>query len=164
MSDTTEVVADELDWRWRRFDALDIRELQLIYAARQQVFVLEQQCIYLDADDCDEHAFHLAAWSAAQREPLAYARVIDPGVKYGEVSIGRVITTGVGRGRGIGRELMARTLAHTAAVWPGMAIRISAQTRLERFYEGFGFVAVGEPYLEDGIDHTEMLLRPSSLR
>jgi ElaA protein len=159
------VVIDDVDWRWRRFEALGVRELQYIYAARQQVFAIEQQCIYLDADGCDEHAFHLAAWSAAQREPLAYARVIDPGVKYLEdVSIGRVITTGAGRGRGIGRELMARAIAHAKAVWPEAAIRISAQTRLERFYLGFGFARVGPPYLEDGIDHTEMLLPVPSSR
>jgi len=159
MSETAAAAAN-LDWRWRRFEALDLRELQFIYAARQRVFAIEQACLYLDVDGCDEHAFHLAAWSQVQREPLAYARVLDPGVKYEEASIGRVITNGAGRGRGIGRELMGRAIAHTLAVWPGMAIRISAQTRLERFYEGFGFVGVGPAYLEDGIDHTEMLLRP----
>lgn len=148
----------DLDWRWRRFDDLGVHELQYIYAARQRVFALEQQCAYLDADGCDEHAFHLAAWSPVQREPLAYARVIDPGVKYAEASIGRVITWGAGRGRGLGREVVVRSIAHAAHVWPGVAIRISAQTRLERFYAELGFVAVGSTYLEDGIDHTEMLL------
>jgi ElaA protein len=148
----------DLDWRWRRFDDLHVRELQNIYAARQQAFAIEQQCIYLDADGRDEQAFHLAAWSAVQREPLAYARVLDPGVKYAEVSLGRVITVGAGRGRGLGREVMVRAIAQAAHVWPGMAIRISAQTRLERFYVSLGFTAVGAPYVEDGIDHTEMLL------
>ena len=73
-----------------------MRELQHIYTARQQVFAVEQQCIYLDVDGCDESAWHLAAWSPVQREPLAYARVLDPGVKYAEASIGRVITIGAG--------------------------------------------------------------------
>lgn len=147
-----------IEWRWRRFGDLQVRELQYIYAARQIAFAIEQQCIYLDIDGCDEQAFHLAAWSLSQREPLAYARVIDPGVKYAELSIGRVVTVGLGRGRGLGREVMVRAIAHAAAVWPGTAIRISAQTRLERFYASLDFVAVGPPYLEDGIDHTEMLL------
>jgi ElaA protein len=147
-------------WRWCRFDDLSVRELQHIYAARQRVFAVEQQCIYLDVDGCDESAWHLAAWSPAQREPLAYARVIDPGVKYEEASIGRIVTVGAGRGIGLGRELVARAIAEADRVWPGGAIRISAQTRLERFYAGFGFVAVGPPYLEDGIDHTEMLRDP----
>jgi ElaA protein len=147
-------------WRCRRFEALELRELQYIYMARQKVFAIEQQCAYLDADGFDESAFHLAAWSSLQPEPLAYARLLDPGSKYADASIGRVITTGAGRGCGLGRELMRRAIDQAALAWPRAAIRISAQTRLEAFYEGFGFVAVGAPYLEDGIDHTEML-RPA---
>ena len=145
-------------WRWCRFDDLTPRELQNIYAARQRVFVIEQQCIYLDADGCDERAYHLAAWAPAEPEPLAYARVLDPGVKYDEPSIGRVITVAALRGTGLGRQLVARAIAETQAAWPGAAIRISAQTRLERFYAGFGFAVIGAPYLEDGIEHSEMLL------
>ena len=151
-----------LAWRWSRFDDLTVRELQHIYAARQLVFGIEQQCIYLDADGCDESAWHLAAWAPVQREPLAYARVLDPGVKYAEASIGRIITVGAGRGCGLGRELVARAITRTAEVWPGGAIRISAQTRLERFYADFGFTVIGVPYLEDGIEHTEMLRNPAA--
>ncbi len=150
--------APALQWRWKRFDALSVHELQNIYMARQIVFSVEQQCAFLDADGCDERAFHLAAWSAAATAPLAYARVLDPGVKYAEVSIGRVATTGAGRGIGLGRELMQRALVLTAERWPGAAVRISAQSRLEAFYAGFGFVVTGERYMEDGIAHTEMLL------
>jgi ElaA protein len=164
MSESIGVASRDLEWRWCRFDGLDVHELQRIYSARQRVFVLEQQCIYLDADGCDELAFHLAAWSTRQREPLAYARVIDPGVKYPEASIGRVITVGLGRGCGLGRQVVARAIAQAALTWPGTALRISAQTRLERFYEDFGFAVVGAPYVEDGIDHTEMLLRSDSSR
>jgi ElaA protein len=149
-----------LRWRWCRFDALTLVELQHIYAARQQVFGIEQQCVYLDIDGHDEAAFHLAAWSEAQRWPLAYARLLDPGQKYVEPSMGRVITTESARGRGLGRALVARLLGHAAIAWPGQGIRISAQSRLEGFYAAFGFVAVGERYLEDGIPHTEML-RPA---
>ena len=69
----------DLAWRCRRFDALELRELQYIYMARQKVFAIEQQCAYLDADGFDEQAFHLAAWSSVQPEPLAYARLLDPG-------------------------------------------------------------------------------------
>ena len=149
--------AFDLAWRFCRFEELTVTELQYIYMARQKVFAIEQQCAYLDADGLDERAFHLAAWSTQQRDPLAYARLLHPGVKYAEASIGRVITTAAGRGRGLGRELVARALGHAQSVWPGGALRISAQTRLQAFYEGFGFAAVGPPYLEDGIDHTEML-------
>lgn len=147
-----------LDWRCKHFDALTVHELQNIFMARQRVFGVDQQCAYLDVDGCDEKAFHLAAWSAGVREPLAYARVLDPGVKYVDASIGRVITTGAGRGIGLGRELMRRAIECSAGAWPGTAIRIAAQSQLERFYTGFGFEVVGERYIEDGIPHTEMLL------
>lgn len=148
-------------WRFARFEALSVGELQYIYKARQEVFAVEQTCAFLDADGLDERGFHLAAWSSLQREPLAYARLLDPGVKYEEPSIGRVITTAAARGRGLGRELMTRALVRAAETWPGLGIRIAAQSRLEAFYASFGFVVVGARYLEDGIDHSEML-RPSS--
>ena len=146
-----------LVWRYCRFDDLTVFELQNIYMARQNVFVVEQRCAFLDADGLDECAFHLAAWSALHREPMAYARLLGPGVKYAEASIGRVITTAPARGRGLGRELVARAIGHAGGTWPGAALRISAQSHLAPFYAGFGFVAVGLSYLEDGIDHIEML-------
>lgn len=152
-----------ITWRWCRFDALSVHELNNIFMARQQVFSLEQQCIYLDADGFDEHSHHLAAWSAAARVPLAYARVVAPGLKYTEASIGRVITTAAGRGSGLGRELVRRAVAHCEQVHPGRGIRISAQSRLEAFYAGFGFSIVGERYMEDGIPHTEMVLAGRSI-
>ena len=135
-----------------------LRELQNIYMARQQVFCIEQNCAYLDADGYDEAAWHVAAWSSAERMPLAYARLIPPGLKYAEPSIGRVITTATARGTGLGRELLRRAMALSAQLFPGHGIRISAQSRLEAFYEEAGFVIVGERYMEDGIPHTEMLL------
>lgn len=146
-------------WRCCSFDELSLRELQNIYMARQQVFGLEQNCAYVDADGYDEAAWHLAAWSDSQRMPLAYARLLPPGAKYADdASIGRVVTTQAARGVGLGRELVRRAIAACESLFPRQAIRISAQSRLEKFYEEFGFVVVGERYLEDGIAHTEMLL------
>ncbi|HTJ04437.1 MAG TPA: GNAT family N-acetyltransferase [Caldimonas sp.] len=153
-----------LTWRCVPFDSLSPRELQAIHRARQRVFTVEQQCAFLDADERDEVAHHLAAWTAGDSEPVAYARLLPPGAKYGEASIGRVLTSVAMRGRGVGRELMARALAHVSALWPRAGVRISAQTRLETFYASFGFVAVGSPYLEDGIDHTEMIRREAGAR
>jgi len=146
-----------LTWRWCRFDELSVFELDAIYRARQQVFSIEQACVYLDADGFDEFSWHLAAWSDAHKVPLAYARVVHPGQKYAEPSIGRVITTGAARGTGLGRELVRRAVERCGEVFPAQGVRISAQTRLERFYAELGFVAVGPPYMEDGIPHTEML-------
>jgi len=144
-------------WRFAPFDSLTVRELQYIYMARQAVFSVEQQCAFMDADGLDERAYHLAAWSPLQREPLAYARLLEPGAKYAEPSIGRVITTAAARGRGLGRETMVRALAHAAQTWPGAPVRIAAQSRLEGFYGSLGFIVASPRFLEDGIDHTEMV-------
>jgi ElaA protein len=149
-----------LAWRFAHFEALSLRELHYIYMARQAVFVVEQQCAFLDADGLDERAYHLAAWSPEEREPLAYARLLEPGTKYAEASIGRVMTADRRRGCGLGRETMVRALEHAAEKFPGASVRIGAQSRLETFYRSLGFVVVGGRYLEDGIDHTEML-RPA---
>ena len=158
-------------WQFARFDALSQRQLQQIWAARQIVFGIEQDCVYLDIDGADEYCWHLVAWPAVSGGweasgihaglPLAYARLVDPGVKYAEPSMGRVITMESVRGIGLGRELVRRAIAHARQVYPGQAIRISAQSRLERFYAEFGFAIQGESYLEDGIAHTEMLLAPA---
>jgi ElaA protein len=150
-------VPSDIVWRACRLGDLSVLDLTRIYRARQEVFVIEQQCIYLDADGADERSHHLAAWSPQHELPLAYARLVEPGVKYAEPSIGRVITTAPARGTGLGRELMRRVLALAAHTYPGQAIRISAQSRLARFYGELGFVAVGTDYLEDGIPHVEML-------
>lgn len=150
----------QLHWRCCRFDALSVFELAAIFRARQEVFVVEQACAYLDADGLDEAAWHLAAWSPEHDMPLAYARLVDPGRKYAEPSIGRVITTAPARGAGLGRELVLRAIAGCEQRFAGQGIRISAQTHLECLYAQAGFVAVGPPYLEDGIPHTEML-RPA---
>lgn len=157
MSETTALDPSALRWRWCRFEELGVFELQAIYMARQQVFAIEQQCAYLDADGYDEASFHIAAWSPPHKVPLAYARVVHPGHKYAEPSIGRVLTTGAARGSGLGRELVRRAVDGCVQAFPGEGIRISAQSRLERFYAEFGFAAAGAPYLEDGIPHTEML-------
>ena len=148
-----------LHWRGCRFEELTLQQLHRIYVARQQVFSVEQNCAYLDADGLDESAWHLAAWSPQHRVPLAYARLLDPGAKYPEPSMGRVLTTAPARGTGLGRELVRRVIVQAAQAFPGQGIRISAQSRLEAFYREAGFVVVGEPYPEDGIPHTGMLLR-----
>ena len=92
----------------------------------------------------------------------AYLRVVDPGIKYDEPSIGRVVTAPEVRGSGLGRSLMREGLARCAAQWPGQALRISAQARLRAFYVELRLRGrVGDEYLEDDIPHLEMLWRPS---
>jgi ElaA protein len=162
MSDASLSSPPSVAWRWCHFEQLTLRELQFIYMARQQVFAVEQVCAYLDADGYDEQSFHLAAWSPGERMPLAYARLVHPGVKYAEPSIGRVITTAPARGAGLGRELVRRAITHTRQTWPTCGIRISAQAHLAGFYGVVGFVGIGVPYSEDGIPHLEMLLAPAA--
>jgi len=153
-----------LVWHTRRFADLSLAELDRIYAVRQGVFCVEQRCPYVDADGHDQRAHHLWAAAATGEGLVAYARVLEPGEKYPEPSIGRVLTVLAARGTGLGREVVRRALQLSATLWPGAGNRISAQTRLEAFYASFGFRAVGAPYLEDGIQHTEMLLAGATAR
>ncbi len=147
-----------MNWTWVRFADLSLDDLYDALALRCRVFILEQGA-YLDPDGLDRSAWHLLGRDNAGALQ-AYLRVVDPGVKYAERSIGRVITSADVRGTGAGRQLMAEGLARCDATWPGEPIRISAQAHLQAFYGGFGFRAVGEPYAEDNIPHIEMLRRP----
>lgn len=149
-----------LRWQWSRLPDLAPLDLYAVMVVRQQVFVVEQACAYQDADGFDVAAWHLLGWADgfSGRPLAAYLRVVDPGGKYAEPSIGRVVTAPAFRRIGLGRALMAQGLARTAIAWPGRAVRISAQQRLEAFYAAMGFRVVSAPYLEDDIPHVEMLL------
>ena len=147
-----------LHWTWARFDDLGVHALHDALALRCKVFILEQGP-YQDPDGADKHAWHLLGYDDAGALQ-ACLRVVDPGVNYPEPSIGRVVTARKARGGGVGRALMVQGLARCHEVWPGRAVRISAQAHLQRFYGSLGFAAVSERYLEDGIPHIEMLWRP----
>jgi len=142
-------------WTWQRFDQLGVDNLYDALQLRCRVFVLEQGP-YLDPDGVDRACWHLLG-RGTDDALLAYLRVVDPGVKYAEPSIGRVITAPEVRGTGAGRTLMVEGMAGCDRLWPGRALRISAQAHLERFYGEFGFVRVGADYLEDNIPHVEMM-------
>jgi ElaA protein len=148
-----------LFWQWSRFSELRPEDLYAAVQLREAVFIVEQQCPYNDADGRDPHAWHLLGWSDSQsgRELVAYARVFEPGVRYTEASIGRVVTAPRVRGSGLGKALMAEALRRAESLAPGQAIKIAAQRRLEKFYLELGFRTVSEPYEEDGITHVDML-------
>ena len=148
-----------MHWSWTRFDDLGVHALYDILALRCRVFILEQGA-YQDPDGADRQSWHLQGRDG-QGVLQAYLRAVDPGVKYAEPSIGRVITAPELRRSGLGRALMREGLARCAAQWPGQGVRISAQARLNDFYAGFGFVAEGGDYLEDGIPHRQMLWKPA---
>lgn len=153
-----------IEWQWRSFADLSNGELYEVLAQRQQVFVLEQRSFYNDFDGLDQEALHLLGWRTVEgrRELAAYLRLIAPGVKFKEMSLGRVLTTQAARGMGAGRELLARGIEHAGNLYPGHDIRIGAQLYLERFYQSFGFETISAPYDEDGIMHIDMLRLSSS--
>jgi ElaA protein len=144
-----------VNWAWQRFAELGVDGLYDALQLRCRVFILEQGP-YLDPDGIDRHAWHLLGRDA-QGALVATLRLVDPGVKYAEPSIGRVVTAPEVRGTGIGRALVAEGMAGCDRLWPGRGVRISAQAHLERFYNGFGFERVGDVYDEDGIAHVQML-------
>ena len=142
-------------WQWCSLGDLSARQLYALFAARSAVFVVEQNCPYQDLDGADLEAEHLIAWSGG--EVAACLRLLAPGVKYSEPSIGRVLTAKPFRTGGLGRELMARAIARCDEKFPHEPVRIGAQAYLERFYGSFGFVKASDVYIEDGIPHIEML-------
>lgn len=146
----------QLNWIYKSFDELTTSELYAILQLRSEVFVVEQNCVYLDVDGKDKKSFHLMAWQGD--ELVAYTRLVPPGVSFSEASIGRVITSPKFRGLGIGITLLEKSIAHILETYNTNKIRIGAQLYLKKFYEGFGFVAEGEEFLEDGIPHIEMVL------
>lgn len=149
----------DIEWQFSSFDELSKRDLYELLAQRQNVFMLEQACLYPDIDGYDVEAHHLLGWRTidGRRQLAAYLRVMAPGTKYDEMSLGRVLTTQAGRGTGAGRALLARAIDCAERLYPGQRIRIGAQQYLERFYQSFGFQTVSAPYDEDGIMHIEML-------
>lgn len=143
-----------MQFSYSAFPSLSPEGLYQILQLRQRVFSVEQNCAYLDLDDLDQQSLHLCG-----REGLllmAYLRLLPPGLKFSEASIGRVVTAPEARGKNVGRELLRQGLKIAQEKWPG-PIRISAQAYLEKFYGEFGFRRAGENYLEDGIPHLEML-------
>ncbi|MBC7789608.1 MAG: GNAT family N-acetyltransferase [Anaerolineae bacterium] len=146
-------------WQWSRFSELRPEDLYAVVRLREAVFIVEQQCAYHDADGRDPHAWHLLGWSDGQngRSLVAYARIFEPGLRYTEGSIGRVVTASEVRGTGLGKALMAEALRRLEGLAPGQTIKIAAQRRLEKFYLDLGFRTVSAPYEEDGIIHVDML-------
>ena len=143
----------------KEFHELTVDELYAILRLRQEVFVVEQTCAYLDCDDHDQRAIHLFTFAPAL---IAYARVLPPGEKFAEASLGRVISAKGARGTGAGRAIVLRAIEAIERRFGKVPIRISAQSYLARFYSELGFAREGAEYLEDNIPHIEML-RPAAL-
>jgi ElaA protein len=141
---------------YKHFDALTPHELYAILQLRNEVFVVEQNCVFQDADNKDPHCYHIMVW---QNNLLAgYTRLVPAGIAYQEPSIGRVVTSPQVRGNGTGRELMQFSIRTLYMLWGKSTITIGAQLYLRKFYESLGFQQSGDIYLEDGIEHIKMFL------
>jgi len=145
-----------INWKLKAFNELTPYELYAILRLRGEVFVLEQNCPYLDADNKDQKCHHLMGW---KDDLLAgYTRLVPVGVSYADMpSIGRVVTSPAARGAGIGRELMKVSMDKLYELYGQKPIKIGAQLYLKKFYESLGFLQSDEGYLEDGIPHIEMV-------
>ncbi len=146
----------KMTWLHKQFDELSVHELYAILQLRNEVFAVEQNCVYRDMDNKDQPSVHVMGWH--ENELVAYTRIIPPGIAYTEASIGRVVNASSIRGTGLGKELMQRSIELIYSLYDRVPIRIGAQLYLREFYESFGFLQSGPFYLEDGIEHIEMML------
>jgi ElaA protein len=146
-----------MNWICKYFEKLSLKELYEIGRLRQEVFVLEQNCPYVDFDGKDLYCYHLMAFDESNRL-VAYSRIVPKGVSYDDyISIGRVITSGLVRKSGLGRILMQESISACEKLFGKSDIKISAQTYLLKFYQSLDFESTGKEYLEDDIPHTEMI-------
>lgn len=146
----------QLNWIYLKFDDLNIEQLYSILQLRNEVFILEQNCVYQDMDNNDQASWHLMGYD--KNKLAAYCRIIPPGITFAEASIGRVLTAPQYRKAGLGRILMQTAITKTFEQFLVSKITIGAQLYLQKFYASLGFIPVSDVYLEDGIEHVEMML------
>ncbi|VEE62589.1 putative acyltransferase [Shewanella putrefaciens] len=154
-------IQDSVEWQNLKFNQLTANTLYEILKLRVDVFVVEQACAYPELDDKDRHpeTQHLIGLSPAGGL-LTYARILPPGLSYPEASIGRVVVSPAGRGKGLAMPLMQRAIDAALSTWPAAGIQIGAQDYLKSFYQKLGFNACSDMYLEDGIPHIDMRYQP----
>ncbi|OLY91942.1 ElaA protein [Cnuella takakiae] len=149
-----------LQWNCKRFEELSPAELYALLRLRSEVFVVEQNCVFLDMDNMDQGCWHLLGTNEAG-ELVAYTRLVPPGHIYPMASIGRVVSAPSARRTGAGRELMQESIKKVYDLFGKGDIKIGAQYYLKNFYASFGFEQVSDIYLEDGIEHIYMILKAS---
>ena len=144
----------ELKWKIKPFEALTVHELYDLLKLRSEIFVLEQNCVYLDLDGKDKKALHLIG--EYDGKIVAYSRLFDAGISFDNASIGRVVVDANYRDKKWGHDLMREAIAGITEYFGTSQITISAQLYLQKFYESHGFVKASEMYLEDDIPHIQM--------
>jgi len=144
-----------INWVLKKFDELTPHELYSILRLRNEVFVVEQNCVFQDADNKDQASYHLMGWNNEML--IAYSRIMPAGVAYDLPSIGRVVTSPDARRNGTGKKLMIESIEAVKRLFGNVAVKLGAQLYLKKFYESFHFMQSSEVYLEDGIEHIEMI-------
>lgn len=141
------------------FDQFDPKTLYSLLRLRQVVFVVEQCCVFVDADNLDQEAEHF--YICHQNQIIAALRVIPPGIAHKNWSIGRIVVDQEHRNRGLATSLIRFAMKEIHRQYPKAPIHMGAQSRLKEYYQKFGFTSSGHDYLEDGIPHTEMIWAPA---
>jgi len=144
-----------IEWKIKPFEALTANELYDILQLRSRIFVVEQNCVYLDLDGKDKLALHL--YGIFEGKIVAHARLFEAGISFDNASIGRVTVDPDYRDRKWGHDLMREAIAGILLHFGENQITIGAQLYLKKFYESHGFVQTSEMYLEDDIPHIEMV-------
>lgn len=145
----------QIEWLLKKFEELTPYQLYAILQLRSEVFVVEQNCVFQDADDKDQSSYHLMGF--INNKLVAYTRLVPAGEIYEYPSIGRVVTSPLARRSGAGKELMQQSIDAVYQLFGFYSIKIGAQLYLKNFYESFGFKQVSKSYLEDGIEHIYMI-------
>lgn len=143
-----------IQWKIKSFEDLSAHELYDIMRLRSEIFVIEQNCVYLDLDGKDKLALHL--YGESEGKIVAYSRLFKPRISFENASIGRVVVDANYRNRKWGHDLMREAIAGIKNHFGENKITIGAQLYLKKFYESHGFVQTSEMYLEDDIPHIEM--------
>lgn len=146
-----------MKWEIKKFKELSVEELYRILELRNSVFIVEQECIYQDCDRKDLEAFHLLC--IEDDKVIATLRILNKGVAYKEMSIGRVVVHKEYRRQNLGRKSMEMAIEYIKDKYGDSPIRISAQVYIKEFYKSLGFIEVSDVYLEDDIPHIEMLYK-----
>ena len=144
-----------MDIKIKYFNELTTQELYDLLQLRSEVFVVEQDCVYQDADGKDQKALHVIGYK--NNSVVAYTRVFKPGDYFKEASIGRVVVSKDERAHKYGYDIMEASINAVKTYFNEKCIKVSAQTYLKRFYNNLAFQQVGEAYLEDGIPHIGMI-------
>lgn len=144
-----------MEWSFKEYNELKLSELYELLRLRSSVFVVEQSCAYLDLDGKDDLATHLVGYQ--KKKIIVYSRIFALGViEKNYARIGRIVTRKKNRGKGIGYNLVQKSIQFCKEKFGNKIIKISAQVYLKNFYNQCGFVEKGKIYMEDGIPHCAM--------